>query len=162
MRQIIIVDVEPTGNGEHTVVGAFWFRRTVSSSRPMLARKTSSVVPNVTKSELEALQSGAIVERVVRTGALSASELTTITSALEEMYVAELASLSAEQATHVLIGREWDGNAWSPARGTFEPPPKEAEPVREKPEVFSPDVVEALGKLGAKLDDLIELTGEKR
>ena len=162
MRQIIILDVEPSGNNESTIVAAFWFPRTVSASRPVFARKVSSAVPNVTKSELEALISGAVVERVVRTGSVASGDLASVPTMLQDMYAVESALVNAQQATNIHIGREWDGATWSPPRGTFEPPPRDAEPAKVKAEFSSPDVVDALGKLGAKLDDLIELTGERR
>lgn len=114
-RQITITDRIETGES-FQVRAAFWLAPP-AKSRPIKASRSSSV-PNASEGELDAIASGAVVERVQVTGNFpTATTDEDIQTQLVEQYGIAQAQLNQELKGGALLGSYWDGSTWTSTDG---------------------------------------------
>ena len=118
MRKIIIIDRQEASDGRFTLKVAFWFDAPAKRRQRRVA--TGSAVANATTEELEAITSGAVIERVVDTESFpSGKGRGQIRNQLIDLYTSTGESVAVEEKGDDVIGTSWDGTAWTDGNGTL-------------------------------------------
>lgn len=107
MRKITILSNTVNTDMTHTVNAAFWL------DVPVKVRKASptfvSEVSDADASEMVALTSGTVLEKVV---SVNVNDLSDYRAILRRMYVDEQKSIDDQGSKQNHAGRYWDGDKW--------------------------------------------------
>ncbi len=112
MKQIIILEINPSSGGEIGVRTLFWIP-VPSGQEKKLPNLSQSVYQNATPEEIKMLQDGTIIEEVKMFPLPDSAQPEQIQSLLLSHYISRVEFLNSIPFSGKLYGMFYDGNGWN-------------------------------------------------